>query len=308
MGMMEIRRAILSKPLYKETATGNPAQFRTNIRAKLPKLIASIDPVQSGTGDPSSSNIRPITGWTGEMISVIGLNMFDVANATVYRRYFKSASGGYTWAPSAIATSYAFPCTPGTTYTVSAFSSGITIFRVGYIKSATIGSTGNITLYEYDLKTAAGSTTITPGTGATYLIIQINSSVVDEGGPLAAMLQIELGDTASPYQVYGDATYSIDWTEDVGTVYGGSFNAVSGILTVTHGEIESYDGETLPSTWISDRDIYAEGSTPTIGAQVVYELADPQTNLLTPLAVYSIAGQNNVQASTGSVDVDYWKS
>ena len=28
-------------------------------------LTVSIDPVQSGTGDPSPTNVRPISGWTG---------------------------------------------------------------------------------------------------------------------------------------------------------------------------------------------------------------------------------------------------
>ena len=79
---------------------------------------------------------------------------------------------------------------------------------------------------------------------------------------------------------------------------------VSGVLTVTHGNIASYNGETLPSTWISDRDVYASGTTPTTGAQVVYELATPQTYQLTPQQIDLLLGTNHLW-SDGEITVEY---
>lgn len=38
------------------------------------------------------------------------------------------------------------------------------------------------------------------------------------------------------------------------------------------GYIESYIQETLPGKWISDRDVYLPNKSPSLGAQVVYEL------------------------------------
>ena len=73
------------------------------------------------------------------------------------------------------------------------------------------------------------------------------------------------------------------------------------MLTVTHGYIESYNGETLPSTWISDRDVYAEGTTPTTGAEVVYALATPTTVQLTPAQVTTLLKDNNIFADSGDV-------
>ena len=81
---------------------------------------------------------------------------------------------------------------------------------------------------------------------------------------------------------------------------------LSGVLTITDGYISSYNGETLPSTWISDRDVYAEGTTPTTGAEVCYKLATPQTYQLTPTEVKSLLGVNNIFADTGEVDVQIW--
>lgn len=57
--------------------------------------------------------------------------------------------------------------------------------------------------------------------------------------------------------------------------YGGNWDIVSGTYTKTWEYIASYAGETLPGRWISDRDAYAAGTTPTIGAEVAYELATP---------------------------------
>ena len=52
-------------PAIIETAQGSIASFddgADNIPVK--DLVAEIVPLQSGSGDPSPDNVRPITGWT----------------------------------------------------------------------------------------------------------------------------------------------------------------------------------------------------------------------------------------------------
>ena len=78
----------------------------------------------------------------------------------------------------------------------------------------------------------------------------------------------------------------------------------TGELVVDRAQIASYNGETLPGTWISDRDVYAEGGTPTTGAQVVYELATPITYHLTPTEITALLGTNNIWADTGDSTVE----
>ena len=90
-----------------------------------------------------------------------------------------------------------------------------------------------------------------------------------------------------------------------GTRYGGTLDVTTGVLTVTHGQIASYAGETLPGEWISDRDVYASGTSPSTGAQVVYELAEAQTVQLTPTEVKTLQGQNNLWSDTGNISVEY---
>ena len=113
---------------------------------------------------------------------------------------------------------------------------------------------------------------------------KIEFGKLNNNGTISA--QLEFGSTATTYEAYNGNTYTIDLD---GTRYGGTLDVVSGVLTLTHGYIASYNGETLPST----------------GAEVCYELATPQTYQLTPTQVKSLLGVNNVWADTGDVDVHY---
>ena len=108
----------------------------------------------------------------------------------------------------------------------------------------------------------------------------------------------------SPTQDPDDATvYNVDWSAQAGTVYGGTLDVVTGVLTVDMVNIPSYNGETINEPWLSSMDAYAAGTTPTIGAQVVYTLATPLTYQLTPQEVSTLTGQNNVWSDSGDVSV-----
>lgn len=69
-------------------------------------------------------------------------------------------------------------------------------------------------------------------------------------------------------------TYTFNVPAAAGSLYGLEFDPIKGKLWKVTEHIESYNGETLPGHWQSDRDIYLEGTTPQTGAEVVYRLAD----------------------------------
>lgn len=46
------------------------ASFADGTANPMPSLEISINPVQSGSGDPSPSNVRPISGWSGANVTV----------------------------------------------------------------------------------------------------------------------------------------------------------------------------------------------------------------------------------------------
>lgn len=194
----------------------------------IKSMTVQIQPAQAGSGDPSPSNVRDITGWTSATITRRGGNLFDEANATVYPRWFNNSN---LWGYAADSVSYAFPCNPSTTYTISTPNPDVTIFRTGYIE-APLPSAQSIApqIYSVTKKTQPGTTTLITSLNATYIVIQINSALANKG-----MIQIELGSVAHAYAPYNLSTYEITFPTEAGTVYGGELTVAedgSGTLTV----------------------------------------------------------------------------
>ena len=63
----------------ERTAIGNPLTFQTDLARPLKSLLIPFTPVQSGTGDPSPQNIRPIVPWNGLKVYHSGA---DTSNPT----------------------------------------------------------------------------------------------------------------------------------------------------------------------------------------------------------------------------------
>ena len=106
--------------------------------------------------------------------------------------------------------------------------------------------------------------------------------------------QIEVGNVATDFEPYQGNTFTVDLGQ---TVYGGSLDWKAGVLTVTHGNIESYTGEEVPEGWVSSTGDLSEG------AQVVYSLATPVVVQLTPTEVLALAGPNYLYSNTGDTTV-----
>ena len=83
------------------------------------------------------------------------------------------------------------------------------------------------------------------------------------------------------------------------SVYGGSIDWTKGEVTVTHDCIQSYNGETVPTGWIS-----STGALDT-GAQVVYPLDTPITYKIAKHAVWLRPGQNVLHSDAGGTVVKY---
>ena len=92
------------------------------------------------------------------------------------------------------------------------------------------------------------------------------------------------------------------------TIYGGTVDAVSGAGSKTWGYIASYNGESLPGEWISDRDVYSAGTTPTTGAQVAYKLATPEPFEISKISIPSLIGENTFFTNGNNMDIIYKKS
>lgn len=65
-------------------------------------------------------------------------------------------------------------------------------------------------------------------------------------------------------------------------LYGGIVSVTDGKLISNYDVINSYSGQIINGKWMSSLDLYEEGATPTVGAQVVYELNNPVTYYFDP--------------------------
>ena len=74
-----------------DTASGSVASFADGADdIPLKSVVVNIEPAQSGSGDPSPDNVRPISGWTGAQVSHSGA---DRTNPTTYSITFPTEAG-----------------------------------------------------------------------------------------------------------------------------------------------------------------------------------------------------------------------
>ena len=85
----------LDETHYEEkTVSGDVVSISDAVDAFVADLTAAIVPVQSGSGDPSPTNIRPISGWTECKVYRSGA---DTSDPTIYIVTFGSAGTVYGW-------------------------------------------------------------------------------------------------------------------------------------------------------------------------------------------------------------------
>lgn len=116
-------------------------------------------------------------------------------------------------------------------------------------------------------------------------------------------VQVEFSQSATSYEPFVQSNnLTIQFGEKV---YGGTVELEKGTVTVTWGYIAEYNGETLPGEWISDRDVYAPNTSPSMGAEVAYELAAPRSITLTPNEISLLLGVNVISTDGDSISLTY---
>ena len=118
--------------------------------------------------------------------------------------------------------------------------------------------------------------------------------------PISGLSSIDVNIAASGIDI--PETFSADLGE---TIYGGSVELIHGEKTKTWGYIASYNGESLPGVWLSDRDGYEPGTNPTTGAEVAYELAGPLSSSISPLVIKTLLGNNYITTNAKTLSLEY---
>ena len=289
--------------LVEDTATGNPVVFSTEVSKPLVSLIANFLPVQAGTGDPSPDNVRPITGWTGVNVSHSGKN---VLQGVVKNLKNLSGNNGVFTNTATDTRSNAqirIEAYNGNTYLGQFANKSISTPKIiTTVLDTTSYPTMNrlmITHYGSSKDFEALYEWVLPKGKYTLQFNLTGADVQTVGGFSFDSVMVEVGEvTPSTYEPYNGTVYPATFPS---TIYGGYVDMVTGEVWATWPEIASYDGETLPGRWLSDRDVYSAGSTPTTGAQVVYELASPVIiTTLTPQQINAIKGNNTVWSDANS--------
>ena len=288
-----------------ESESGNPIYIDDGADSiPVKELIVNLEPKQSGSGDPSPSNVRPITGYDGVVIKRTGKNLIEDTPRDI---------GTFSGVTVSVNNKGQFILNGTATANNSARVGQCTLPSGDYELTGMTQTGSSSTFFinisprftgSNDQNLYSGYYRGTSETELTYTIRiywrmgQTFNNMIFE--PMIRLTSV----TDSAFEPYQGQEYSITFPSSVGTVYGGTLNVTTGVLTVDRGFIASYNSETLPSTWISDRDVYTSGTTPTTGAQVVYKLATPTTVQLTPTEVSTLLGSNTIQ-SDGSMELEY---
>lgn len=305
-GLMDRRRYILSQT-HIATASGRVATFTTDLSAPLSSHVVTVL-FQYGSGTPSSGNIREIEGFTGAQIfnsneNILGGIDFanyikttmpsatlNTVNETISFNGSTDGTGNKDIVPREL-------FKPNTRYTFIVRGSGAKAnIRFRYT-DGTYDTAGNVPAYPNAYVSKSGKTVynfVKMNNTGTNTVLNYNQCGLFEG-------VLGLDD----FVAHTGGRTTFDWSGTAGTVYGGSLDLLTGILTV-YPYYASYNGEALVGPWVSDRDEYAVNTTPTTGAQVVDFGGTTTTYQLTATRLSTLSGTNNIFADVGETNVKYW--
>lgn len=307
-----------------EEQTTTTGQFTTKTGGKLESCIVAFNPVQSGSGDPSPSNVRPITGHSSVEVRNHKKNYINQSNASnIVIPNGNTRNGFHLNLRSG-------------TYTVSLGSTSEFKFYGRYKGKS------EDTFHNADAEPGSSSRFTLTEDGEIYLYVASGKLFSELVNPM-----LEEGSTATAYEPYQgqDVTVALG-----GTYYGGTLDVVSGKLTIDKANVdlgslnwlrdttgafyvsvsdkkpgslyvktETY--KTLSTSfYLAQYDTYPDGviggnegstniyvyvkdtrysdatsfKTAVTGYKLVYELATPIVIQLTPQQINTLIGENNI--------------
>lgn len=303
--------------------------------------VAQITPVQAGSGDPSPSNVREISGFTGCKVTRTGKNLASLNDATI---------------------------TSQTNIGTIELPAGTFAFSAQFVNRTSIN--GYVRLYDGSTLVAnlQAEGNYTGKKETTFTLSNPKSLRVQCSGASAgynfdiSQIQCEYGSEATDYEPYNSQTVEVSFPSEAGTVYGGTLDVTTGELTVDKaavdmGTIDWMKGNRnnddtgyifrsnrqLPvkvssvavssefafeynvTSWetlgvnemtVSNNAAYgviicanystlADLKAAISGVTLVYELAAPLVYHLTPREVTTLLGNNNIFADTGDISLTY---
>ena len=283
----------VDKFLPMQIVTGNPAIIET-IEGYPLELSASWEPIQEGSGTPSMDNVRPIIKKENVTISRYSTNLINAWNkipAMVEKDGLKieKTQDGRLHVTGNKSTSS---------------DQGTDIFRID-IDTITLPK-GTYSWGEaIVMQSSQGNLHTSPYVcNETITIHALYATVYEQKKYDQYYVPALVVGVTKPTQ---GADKYVASTKNVvlpKIICGGKIRAANGTGQETWGYIASYAGESLPGEWISDRNVYADGAQPTIGAQVVYKLATPEAFAATGSGrIDALAGTNTILTDADTVTI-----
>ena len=213
-------------PHIVTTTPAGIATFSTDMVSKLKSARFNFLPVQAGSGDPSPTNVRAISGWTGLNVYKTGKNLLP---STLPANKIYGTLNGDTITSAGSAIIFAIPCSQNTNYCCSQDTNNKKNWGIAFSNKLpevgdTVSGKGNMTyrsIFNVESESYA------------YLLVGIpNISVFTDIQSNNSM--IEVGNTNTAYAPTADLiTIPIDWTTEAGTIYGGYVDIVRGVVVAT---------------------------------------------------------------------------
>ena len=210
----------------------------------------AIEPVQAGSGNPSPTNIRAISGWTSATVTRSGRNQipsvdFSVSydsNGITWRRnadWSFTANGTKTGTAQA---RYEFICQRSGNYYFSGCPSGgsgstYDIYMWDYARGGRAKRWNKTTDVASDYGTTANNEVYLEK-GIHYAInCRVNTTSAVTNLTFYPMIRLDT-ESDSSYEPPVSSTYSITFPTGAGTVYGGELDVSKGELKVTHKRVD----------------------------------------------------------------------
>lgn len=206
------------------SASGSIASFTDGADGvPLKDLVVNITPNQAN-GTPSPDNVLPITGWTEANIYSRGGNLWDEDWVLGYYRVADGAlisnTSGYIASKNKVAVR------PSTTYYFNTHAIRFEVFEYGADEAFLRRSYIN-----------ANNSNIVTGDDAYF--ITFSSYTNNYGATYNYDLSLNYPSTDTAYHASNlDSTvYNVSFGSSAGTVYGGTLDVTTGMLTVTYGSL-----------------------------------------------------------------------
>ena len=263
-GTVNIDQLNTKAPAIYPTISGSNAHFSDGAdNLPMSELTVGITPSQSGSGDPAPNNIRPISGWTGVTVTHTGKNMFSTP-------YDISKPDGYgsNWLGTSIENGWIVqtgrPAAVGGYGGVSVHNikAGTYTFSFDADASATLNNQYTVTIYSkytdgtenqqtlgYAFTASRFSSSVTFTADIATFAIRATASGSDNTQVFKyTNVQLESGSSATAYEPYQSNTITVDWTSEAGTVYSGTLDVKTGVLTVDGVKIVFDGSQTVVAT------------------------------------------------------------